>query len=132
MNLEDKVAVPWMAEHTRNPTPDLIVWRQDDVTHSRFYWLAVGKEHIKARALIRARHDGQTFTIEHSDVAQLLIRVNDDMIDFNKKVTVVYNGQVLFKDKLSRSASTIQRTFQERHDVHSTFSAEIEINIPQS
>jgi len=132
MNLEDKVAVPWMAEHTRNTTPDLVIWRQDDVTHNRFYWLAVEKEHIKARALIRVRHDGQTFTIEHSDVSKLLIRVNDEMIDFKKNVTVVYNGQVLFKDKLTRSAATIQSTFQERHDIDSTFSAEIEIDIPQS
>jgi len=30
-----------MAKHTRNPIPEKIVWRQDDVTHSRFYWLAI-------------------------------------------------------------------------------------------
>ncbi|MEC9095402.1 MAG: transglutaminase domain-containing protein [Planctomycetota bacterium] len=132
MTLEDRVAVPWMAKHTRNNTPDLVVWRQDDVTHDRFYWLAVHKDYIKGRSLIRVKRDGQTFTIEHSDVAQLLIRVNDDMIDFNKKVTVIHKDKVVFNDKISRSSATIEKTFQERHDPTAVFSAEIKVNIPQS
>ena len=132
MNLEDRVAVPWMAKHTRGSTPDLVVWRQDDVTHQRFYWLAVNKEHAKGRTLIRVKREGQTFTIEHSDVAQVLIRVNDDMINFEKKVTVIYEGRVLFKDKVVRNTDIIQKTFQERHDPKAVFSAEIEVNIPQS
>lgn len=132
MNLEDRVAVPWMAKHTRTSTPELIVWRQDDITHSRFYWLAVNKDHTKGRALIRVKREGQTFTIEHSDVSQILIRVNDDMINFDKKITVIYEGGILFKDKVSRETETIQKTFRERHDPTAVFSAEIEINIPQS
>ena len=132
MNLEDRVAVPWMAKHTRTSTPELIVWRQDDITHSRFYWLAVNKDHTKGRTLIRVKREGQTFTIEHSDVSQILIRVNDDMINFDKKITVIYEGGILFKDKVSRETETIQKTFRERHDPTAVFSAEIEINIPQS
>jgi hypothetical protein len=41
MNLEDKVALPWMAKHTRNPVPKRVVWKQASTTHDRFYWLAV-------------------------------------------------------------------------------------------
>ena len=72
------------------------------------------------------------FTIEHSDVSQILIRVNDDMINFDKKITVIYEGGILFKDKVSRETETIQKTFRERHDPTAVFSAEIEIDIPQS
>ncbi|MBA62353.1 MAG: polyhydroxyalkanoate depolymerase [Planctomycetaceae bacterium] len=132
MDLEDRVAVAWMAEHTRISTPDLVVWRQDDVTHNRFYWLAVNKQHLKGRTLIRVKREGQIFTIEHSDVSQLLIRVNDEMINFDKNVTVIHNEKVLFRDKVTRSTETIEKTFQERHDPTAVFSAEIEINIPQS
>lgn len=82
--------------------------------------------------MIRVKREGQTFTIEHSDVAQVLIRVNDDMINFEKKVTVIYEGRVLFKDKVVRNTDIIQKTFQERHDPKAVFSAEIEVNIPQS
>ena len=41
MDLEDRKAVAWMEKYTRNPLPDKIVWFQDDVTHDRFYWLAI-------------------------------------------------------------------------------------------
>ncbi len=132
MNLEDKVAVPWMAEHTRDSTPDLVVWRQDDVTHDRFYWLGLNRDQVKGRTLVRVKHDSQTFTIEHCDVAQLLIRVNDDMINFSKPVSVIYKGNVLFQEKVTRSAATMQRTFQQRHDPAAIFSAEIVISIPQT
>ena len=109
MNLEDRVAVPWMAKYTRISTPDLVVWKQDDVTHNRFYWLAVHDDFKQARALVRVKHDNQTFTIEHSDVAELRLRVNDDMIDFSKKVTVLHDSKVLFKGMLARQSSTLKR-----------------------
>ena len=41
MNREDASAVPWMAKFRRDPAPKKVVWHQDDVTHDRFYWLAV-------------------------------------------------------------------------------------------
>merc|ERR1712091_571982 len=41
MERADAAALPWMAERTRNLRPRHVVWRQDDVTHDRFYWLAV-------------------------------------------------------------------------------------------
>ena len=49
MDREDAVAVEWMARHTRDPRPKKIVWKQDDVTHRRFYWLAVDDETAKGR-----------------------------------------------------------------------------------
>tara|TARA_Y100001968_G_scaffold209803_1_gene192912 strand:- start:321 stop:2450 length:2130 start_codon:yes stop_codon:yes gene_type:complete len=131
MNLEDRVAVPWMSKYTRNTTPDTVVWKQDDVTHQRFYWLAVNDDHVQGRALVRVKRDKQSFTIEHSDVNEIVIRVNDDMIDFSKKVSVSYQGKELFKGKLERNAATISKTFEERHDSTAVFSAEITVTIPQ-
>lgn len=131
MNLEDRVAVPWMAKYTRISTPDLVVWKQDDVTHNRFYWLAVHDDFKQARALVRVKHDNQTFTIEHSDVAELRLRVNDDMIDFSKKVTVLHDSKVLFKGMLARQSSTLQKTFEERHDPSAVYSAEIIVSVPK-
>ena len=127
---KDAVAVPWMAKYDRNITPDLVVWKQDDRTHNRFYWLAVNDENVKARAVVRVKHDGQTFDILQSDVAELLIRVNDDMIDFDKNVVVTYKGKALFDGKLVRSKAVIEKTFNERHDPQAIFSAEIKVVLP--
>ena len=130
VNRKDAVAVPWMSQYSRDITPDLVVWKQDDRTHRRFYWLAVSDENVKARAVVRVKHDGQAFEVLHSDVAELLIRVNDDMIDFDKNVSVTYHGNVLFDGVLLRSKSVIERTFNERHDSTAVFSAEIKVAIP--
>ena len=48
MDTEDRKAIPWMEKFTRNPLPERIVWRQDDVTHTRSYWLAVPPKQPKA------------------------------------------------------------------------------------
>ena len=39
MELLDTVAITWMSRYIRNPFPKKVVWKQDDVTHNRFYWL---------------------------------------------------------------------------------------------
>ncbi len=129
---KDAVAVPWMAKFTRDMTPDLIVWKQDDRTHKRFYWLAVEEKNLKPRAIVRVKHDGQTFEIQQSDVPELLIRVNDDMINFDQPVRITYQGKVLFEGQLTRSKATIEKTFEERHDPSAVFSAEVKVAIPQS
>ncbi|OYP33084.1 dienelactone hydrolase family protein [Rhodopirellula sp. MGV] len=131
VNRKDAVAVPWMSKFTRQPFPELVVWKQDDRTHNRFYWLAVDDEHAKAGAIVRVRREGQTFEIQHSDVSELAIRVNDDMIDFDKNVVVTYRDKVLFDGKLERQQLVIEKTFNERHDLKSVFSAELRVVIPQ-
>ncbi|MCY0541584.1 hypothetical protein OVW21_26520, partial [Klebsiella pneumoniae] len=47
MNLEDAVAIPFVQMHVRNPIPPKVVWRQADVIHPRFYWLAVTPAEVK-------------------------------------------------------------------------------------
>ncbi|MCD0462425.1 dienelactone hydrolase family protein [Roseiconus lacunae] len=130
VNRKDAVAVPWMAQFSRVTCPDLIVWKQDDRTHQRFYWLAVDQQHARPNAIVRVKHDGQAFEIQQCDAAKLLIRVNDQMIDFGQNVRVTYQGDVLFDGQLNRSKAVIEKTFNERHDVNAVYSAEIAVEIP--
>ena len=37
----DSSAVSWISGFTRDPFPKKVVWKQDDVTHNRYYWLKV-------------------------------------------------------------------------------------------
>ncbi len=130
MDREDRVAVPWMAKHTRNPLPNRIVWKQDDVTHNRFYWLAVNNKNRQGRTTTIVERDGQHFNIERCDLQELTIRLNDNLCDLNKRITVSYQGHQIFKGKVSRSSELIQRTTLERGDYTSIFSAEINLAIP--
>ena len=100
MDREDAAALPWLAKFNRNPLPQKIVWKQDDVTHESFYWLAVDEKHRKARSQVIVTRKQQTIDIQQSDVGQLIVRLNDEMLDLDKEVTVSFDEQTLFQGRL--------------------------------
>jgi len=125
LDRQDAAALPWMAKHTRNPLPDRIVWRQDDVTHARFYWLAVKPEERRRGVEVRAGLKGQQFDVQTGDIKQLIIRVNDRMLNLDEEVTVTSEKGQLYKGRVRRSIGTLAKTLAERGDPASVFSGEI-------
>lgn len=91
MNGNDKVALPWLAQHKRNPVPRQVVWHQSSVTHDCFYWLAVPPGTATPGSLVEARIEGQTINITKAEgITQLLIRLDDRMMNLDQEVSVVY------------------------------------------
>lgn len=130
MNLEDKVAVPWMAKFTRNPFPEKIVWYQDDVAHDRFYWLALPKGDAKGGQEVIASRKGQEITIEKTiGVRNLIVLLNDTMLDLDLPVKILSGEKVLFEGKVARNRAVIERTLSERGDPASVFSAEVRVEL---
>jgi hypothetical protein len=93
MGGEDAAALPWMAEFVRDPRPQRIVWKQDDVTHNRLYWLAVDTDHRKPGALIRADRNGQTIDIQSEDVETVTVLLDDQRVDLHQPVSIILNGR---------------------------------------
>jgi len=83
MDRQDAKGVEWMAQFARNRAPEKVVWLQDDVTHDRFYWLAVAPEQKKGRAKIVARREGNNFWIDESTVSEFSLLLDDDFVDLN-------------------------------------------------
>jgi len=129
LDRQDAAALPWMAKHTRNPLPGRIVWRQDAVTHSRFYWLAVKPEERRRGAVVRASAEGQQFNVESDGVKHIIIRVNDRMLNLDQDVTVASNGKQLYKGRVARTIGTLARTLAERGDPASIFSGEVAVTL---
>ncbi|NLJ74311.1 MAG: alpha/beta hydrolase [Firmicutes bacterium] len=129
MNRVDRAAVPWMAKFVRDPYPNRVVWRQDDVTHTRFYWLGIREEDQQARATVIASYEDQTIQIEQSDVKVLKIRLNDEMVDLDQPIKVVFGEKVLFSGKVERTIETMAAALQERQDPASVFYAEIIVEL---
>lgn len=130
MEHKDTAAFNWMGQFNRTPYPGKVVWRQSGVTHNRFYWLAVPDGEAKKDAEVIATLNGQTISIEKAAlVDHLIIRLNDQMLDLDKKVTIKYNGEIIFNEKASRSVSAIWKTLNEHNDLNQYFSAEIELTL---
>jgi hypothetical protein len=130
MDLQDAVAVPWMAEHTRDPLPEKVVWLQDDVTHDRFYWLAVPAGSATSGDRVVAVRSGQQIELQATGVSRLQIRLTDAMLELDQPVRIVSGGAVLFEGTAPRTIATVATTIAERGDPESVFSAEVAVQLP--
>ena len=130
MDREDGAALPWMAERRRNPFPDHIVWRQDDVTHRRFYWLAVAPGDQREGVEVRARRDGQRIEAQSDGLGALTIRLNDQMLNMDEDVVVTSRGETLYSGPVYRTIATLAATLAERGDPESVYSGEVPVALP--
>jgi hypothetical protein len=129
LDREDAAALGWMAEFVRNPIPNRVIWKQDDVTHRRFYWLAVDPDQEKAGSEITASFSGQQIDLQSSDVTKLRVRLDDRMLDLDKPVTITAAGKQVFEGTVLRTIATIAQTLFERGDPAAVFCGEVEVMI---
>jgi hypothetical protein len=128
MDLEDAVAIPWMAGFTRNPLPQRVVWLQDDVTHDRFYWLAV--ETATAGARIEANVAQQAIELQASGASRVTVRLSDAMLDLDQPVSIVSGGNTVYEGMVNRSILTLFTSTEERGDPSLVFSGEVALDLP--
>ena len=125
MSGKDKEALPWMAEFARNPWPRRIVWLQDDVVHSRFYWLRIPDGSAQKGQKIIATVDGQEISLEGDVPAGMRIRLSDELLNLDKPVSVLVNAEERFFGHVPREACVIRQTLTERVDPDAAACAEI-------
>ncbi len=117
MNRKDSEALPWMAGFSRNPWPKMIVWMQDDVVHDRFYWLKIPDlGAAKAGQKIVATVDGQAIRLDGDVPPKTELWLSDKLLDLDQEITVIVNGKAPLTFNSARTASTIQRSLEERID----------------
>ena len=118
MSGRDQAALPWMTQYTRNPWPKKIVWLQDDVTHTRLYWLGVKEEQAAKGDRITAEVDGQTIRIDAATCADktLQLYLSDALLDLDQPITVMRDGKEAYKGTLTRDEKAIATSFQTRPD----------------
>jgi pimeloyl-ACP methyl ester carboxylesterase len=125
MDGADKAAVPWMAQFRRNPLPEKVVWLQDDIPHNSLYWLRVPPSEAENGKLAIVERMDNTFTVITNHYNSLSIGLNDAMIDFNKPIRVIVDGEVVFNKKVRRNAAAICMSVEDRCDPGLIFSAYI-------
>jgi hypothetical protein len=128
MDRQDRLALPWMAPLRRDTAPDRVVWRQDDVTHQAFYWLAVPAGQARAGQEISVSRKGNSFTVEKAEgVEAVIIRLDDRVANLDMPIKVDRGGKTLFEGKAVRAIATIAKTLEEREDPALAFDAEVKV-----
>ncbi len=130
MDREDREGIQWMMKFSRNLVPDKVVWLQDDVKHSRFYWLQVDAEQVTGRPLIEVSRSGNEFTVVQAPPGKLTLLLRDDMLDLESEVVVRMADQELWRGNVQRTIGNIAQTLADRGDPTATFSGRITIDIP--
>lgn len=110
MGRKDTIAIPWLAAFRRDPLPKKVSWVQDDVHRRQFYWLGVPAGDIKTAAKAIVSVSGNDISIEYNDHPELLLYLNDQLLDLDKKIKVIFNGRTIFRGKVPRSRSLIAQT----------------------
>ena len=130
MEKEDAVALPWMAKFTRDPHPNKVVWLQDDVAHTRFYWLSLAPEDVKSGQRIVASIKGQTITIEEvRECSRLTLLLTDALVDLDQDVQVILDGKRLFQGKVKRTIRDLAASLKERPDPQQLYWARLPIDL---
>lgn len=132
MDGRDAEVLPWMLERRRDAWPDRVVWYQDDVVSHRFYWLGVRPGDAVRGQIVTARVRGQTIEIEAGEdtaPARITLRLSDALVDLDKPVMVLVNGEAAFEGRVLRTRGAIEAALEERFDPRSAGTAVIEIEL---
>lgn len=129
MDLADAAALPWLQRHQRSPYPTHIVWQQEEVTHSHFYWLTAPSDQLQRGKTVRLTLQGNTVNIHQCDYTQLTLHFNDQMVNLDQPVTIKHNGKTLFKGKLPRTLTNLQTTLAQRGDLRYMFPAQATVKV---
>lgn len=140
MDREDAEAVPWMARFVRQPWPARVVWRQDDVTHARLYWLSV-PEHARIPgstliARVDTSGDEQAITIEEAsgfgdlESIEVTLLLSDELVDLDRPLVVRHGDSVLYRGPVQRTIRTIADALAARADRPLIPSASLTVAIP--
>ena len=79
--------------------------------------------------MIIASINGQIINIEKTNVSDIIIRLNDQLIDMDKKVIVKYLGKEIFSSIVQRNSAIISTTIKEYGDPESIYFGEIPISL---
>lgn len=126
MDRKDAEAVPWMAERRRDARPRELIWRQDDVLHKRFAWLATDAPVAGTRCTASIK--GQDINLAVSPEQKLLTLLLDDrLVNLDEEIRVHLGGTEVYRGVIPRSKDVIERTLSERSDPEDIFTAELQL-----
>jgi hypothetical protein len=129
MDRQDAVALKFMERFTRNVNPKRVVWYQDDVTHDRFYWLAIDPDQRRGGTKVIATVADQTVELETGDFKTMAIRLDDSLVDLDQPVTIRANRKEVTRILIPRKIGTLSRTLEQTGDPRMVWPAEITVEV---
>jgi hypothetical protein len=132
MDRVDTAGINWMAQFSRNPLPQKIVWKQDDCHQETFYWLGVSKQEIKTGKRIVVERKENTINILENYSETLSIYLNDEMLNLDLPIIIQYKGKKIFEGLATRNIQTVYKSLKQRMDENLVFCSQITVSDNQT
>ena len=129
MDQVDTAAISWMEKFRRNPYPERIVWRQEEVLHQHFYWISAPKDELARGKTVRLDRKGNTVNITQCDYSSLTLYFNDEMVNLDEPLTIQLGSKTLFQGTLPRTTANLRATLRERRDYRYMFPAAVTVKM---
>jgi poly(3-hydroxybutyrate) depolymerase len=130
MDNEDRVAVPWMEQFTRETAPNRVVWPLQGVIPRTFYWLGLKDGGTMGEVIIGSIHE-QTIVVEGPSGRAVEVWLNDALVDLDQPIVILTpGGDTLFEGVLPRTRDTISLSIVLRNDPAMVFTAKADVVLP--
>lgn len=131
MDIEDKAAIPWMAQYRRNPWPTHLVWQQESVLKEHFYWVSVPRNEMERGKRVEINVKGNEINILRCDYSCLRLRLSQELLPLKGDVMVKCQGKILYQGKLSPSTATFKQTLYQMQDPRMAAPVEMKVNVKE-
>ena len=126
MDGEDKAAIPWMTQFTRQPFPAKVVWRKDGNPQARFYWLRTSLDEWEKGQRWVAEIDGQQLSVKGVEADdQLDVLLNDEMVDLDQALSVAFGNTAARQVNPARTIAVMHDSLSHRFDPAVVYSAKV-------
>lgn len=127
---DPKPAIEFVQKKPRDPRPKTFLWQPFRKWKRMFYWLwwdnpdpaAIVKAEIKSRTEIQL-----SITGPKDPPSGLSVLLDERLVDMDKEIVIVVNGQEKFRGVPLRSLAVMVQTAAERRDPEMIFSARVKL-----
>lgn len=121
-----KEADQWLRSAKRNTYPRIVVWNPVVEWKTRFYNIAVAKPRkgMKIRAEMK---EDNTVVVTSTDVPELTVYLNEQLVDMKKPVKVIWNGQPAVEVEPVLRLSVMLQTLTEHYDEGMFYTFKVEL-----
>lgn len=103
-------------------------WNKWDFSEEEWNaWHLIHSRQERPGAYIDGSREGNKFTLTCRNVRSLTVWMNEEMVDFDRPVEILVNGNMGFSDRLTPATETGIASYSRRHDLGLIYTAKAEI-----
>lgn len=115
--------IKWLFQKKRNPYPKMVIWEPSRAYKSLFWWI---KNRGGVSQIVAEYNKSKNEITIEGPSSGFSIYLNDKMLNLNRPIRVVINGQEAFNDYANYSVAALLDSIADKRDTEQFFYAKID------